>query len=104
MTDSRTERHFNQWVESVNGSRVHTRYAHCIYVDQEVIDSVLEGGEPGSWASEDVHDPRAFVKILDWQFEQDEDDEDDGEEPVEVRPIVKWLKEHPADTSKGMYA
>lgn len=85
-------------MESLGVSRLCTRYEHCIYADEEVIDAVLNGKDPTA-----PRDPRplAWVKLLDYQYEESpkqysedevEDDDtrnmlnegDEGFPPVEV--------------------
>lgn len=91
-------RHFIQWVDSLEASRVCTKYEHCIYADEEVINAVLNGKDSLSPV-----DPRplAWVKLLDHDYEESprnfsedevEDDDtrkalnegDEGYPPVEV--------------------
>lgn len=98
-------RKHDKWRIAVKGSRVDPRYANCIYADQEVIDSVLHGDEPGSKHPMDIVYPKAFVKILDDLFEEqpeqlnseDEEDEkaremlnrgDEGKPDIEVSRLL----------------
>lgn len=64
----------------VDGLPIHARYVNPIYADQEVIESVLNGDEPTSMTSADRNRPRAFVKVLDDQFEDEPEESDVGEE------------------------
>ncbi|GIZ48413.1 hypothetical protein CKM354_001147400 [Cercospora kikuchii] len=100
---------FNAWVESVGGINTVTKYNACIYADEEVVESVLEGEDPrvGFYRTP----LRAYVKILDIQYteetyqydSEDEPDEaarallnsdDDGYDPIEgCRSYdVGWVK------------
>ncbi|KAF2165149.1 hypothetical protein M409DRAFT_56035 [Zasmidium cellare ATCC 36951] len=76
---------FKHWRDAVRGRPILPRYGNCIYADQEVIDSVLNGDAPGSTSPQDRNHPTAFVKVLDDMFEEQPeqltpDDESDDEE------------------------
>ncbi|KAF7190863.1 hypothetical protein HII31_08022 [Pseudocercospora fuligena] len=77
-----TRRTFKRWVKSVNGDISMTRYVACIYVDDEVMDSVLSSKTPleCETATEMMTQP-AFAKIIDAHFgdekEESEVDEDE---------------------------
>lgn len=83
FTLSQVNRKHKEWRTAVGGSPVHPRYANCIYADQEVIDSVLNGEAPDTKNPLEILYPKAFVKILDHLFEEElkqldsEDEEDD---------------------------
>ena len=92
---------FNEWVDSVNGDRGSTRYAHCLYADAEPISSLLTGDEPGSRGSRISMNPRAFVKLIDVQFTRepeqltgDDISDDEGFPPIDGcrREDVGWMK------------
>ena len=75
---------------SVNGAPTLTKYTNPIYVDEEVMASILEGEDPASTAPRDIQRPRAFVKLLDDLYEEEEvvGEDDEGFPPVEVRQIL----------------
>lgn len=74
------------------GDKYVTKYTNCIYADQEVIDAVLNGDRPDTTDPEEIVLPTAFVKVLDDQFEAEDNLEDRGYEPVDVRTCNGLLK------------
>lgn len=88
---------FTEWVDSVNGAQTLTKYTHPIYVDEEVLNSILEGEEPDSNSSEDVLRSRAFVKLLDDQYEEEDvvGEDDEGCRPIEARNTLAGRNSRP---------
>ena len=80
----------------MDGSRASPRYAHCIYADDESIKSVVTGEQPGSTDLHDILNPKAFVKVIDYQWSQHDDDEDDDDDhpPIDgcTRRDIGWMK------------
>ena len=51
-----------------------TKYAYCIYADEEVVEAILEGDGPDpSWRTIGSR-PVAYVKMLDSEYEEDAED------------------------------
>ncbi|KAF7190939.1 hypothetical protein HII31_08098 [Pseudocercospora fuligena] len=61
--------HFNEWAASVYGLQSLTRYTNCIYADEEVVDAVLSV-DPQASNVQELLKPKAYVKILDYQFQE----------------------------------
>ena len=89
----------------MNGHRDLTRYAQCIYADKEVVEAVLHGEDAFTVVIEELLQPRAYVKIINSEFEARPDApfrqgdgtteaEDEGFEPIEGdrREDVGWMK------------
>lgn len=56
--------HFKNWATAVVGVSGLTKYIHCIYADEEVVDAVLAGGS----GEDERKKATAYVKLLDIQF------------------------------------
>ncbi|CAK1367003.1 uncharacterized protein RHO25_011718 [Cercospora beticola] len=72
---------FRAWVASTNGMFSITKYGACIYADEEVVESVLQGEDPRAGFFDTPY--HAYVKILDYQFEDEPYQYDSEEEPDE---------------------
>lgn len=98
-------RYHEDWVQSVAGDKYVTKYTNCIYADQEVIDAVLNGDRPDTTDPEEIVLPTAFVKVLDDQFEAEDNLEDRGYEPVDGYKVenVSWMKVTATDLIPGIY-
>ena len=95
----------------MNGDRSQSRYTYCIYADAESIKSVINGEGPGSTATQDILHPKAFVKLIDYQWKEhpeprqpdsdgsdfdddDEEESDEGYPPIDgcTKEDVGWMK------------
>ncbi|EME80042.1 uncharacterized protein MYCFIDRAFT_211942 [Pseudocercospora fijiensis CIRAD86] len=102
---------FSEWVQSVNGDYDLTRYAACLYIDEEVMTSVIEDEDPNDSDPDLILRPKAFVKLIheffdetprQWDKKTIPDDEsrerinagDEGYPPIEgdKRFDVGWMK------------
>jgi hypothetical protein len=64
---------FKTWAEAETEELGVTRYTHCIYCDTEVVQSVLNGDQPGSTGPSEIAHPTAFVKVIDAEWETEAD-------------------------------
>ncbi|PPJ60895.1 hypothetical protein CBER1_10964 [Cercospora berteroae] len=77
---------FKAWAASVGGHTVE-KYSACIYADEEVVESVLQGEDPRVGFFETPL--RAYVKVLDVEYDEETDQYDSEDEPDEkVRALL----------------